>query len=235
MAENRRGKENRFYFSRGQMVLLGAAFTFASLIIFVFGVFVGKGIEGRKIQQKEEPLVRIPVKPSVAQPSPAPAAPMKDEITFNESLPKRTPEAGAAEDKAKTAKPAEKMAKAETKAEVRPKVEAVAAKTAEKKSEKSAAAAEATKKNKPEAIDQKDEGKVWRAQVNALPDEHAAKQIVDRLRNKGYNAYVMEVQNKGKSWFRVSVGKFNSREEADKMVETLRSKENFPKAFAASR
>ena len=34
MAENRRGKENRFYFSRGQMVLLGGAFTLASLVIY---------------------------------------------------------------------------------------------------------------------------------------------------------------------------------------------------------
>ena len=49
MAENRRGKDSRFYFSRGQMILLGAAFTFASLIIFILGVFVGKGIEGRKL------------------------------------------------------------------------------------------------------------------------------------------------------------------------------------------
>ena len=52
--------------------------------------------------------------------------------------------------------------------------------------------------------------------MNAFPDENAAKQIVDRLKNKGYNAYVTEVQNRGKPWFRVSVGKYNSREEADK-------------------
>ncbi len=48
------------------------------------------------------------------------------------------------------------------------------------------------------------------------------KQLVDRLKNKGYNAYVTEVQNKDKTWFRVSVGKFGSREEADKIVETLK-------------
>ena len=37
MAENRRGKDNRFYFSRGQMVLLGGAFTLTAAIIFVLG------------------------------------------------------------------------------------------------------------------------------------------------------------------------------------------------------
>jgi cell division septation protein DedD len=81
----------------------------------------------------------------------------------------------------------------------------------------------------------KDNGKMWRAQVNAYPDERSAKQIVDRLKNKGYNAYVSEAQNKGKTWYRVNVGKYGSREEADKVVEVLKSKENFTKAFAASK
>ena len=42
MAENRRGKDKRFYFSRGQFVLLGAALH-CFLIIFFFGVLVGRG------------------------------------------------------------------------------------------------------------------------------------------------------------------------------------------------
>ncbi len=232
MAENRRGKENRFYFSRGQLVLLGAAFTFASLIIFVLGVFVGKGIEARKLQQKEEPLVRIPVKPSAQQSGSAPVAPVKDEITFNESRPKPPATAVAAENKSQAARSDDRVVKAETAS----RIDTGASKSPEKKTEKSLAAGETPKKSEPaESTEQKDEDKVWRAQVNAFPDEQSAKQIVDRLKNKGYNAYVTEVQNRGKSWFRVSVGKYNSREEAEKMVEGLRSKENFPKAFVASR
>ena len=231
MAENRRGKENRFYFSRGQLVLLGAAFTFASLIIFVLGVFVGKAIEARKLQQQEEPLVRIPVKPGAQQPGPAPVAPAKDEITFNESMPKPPAAAAAAENKSQAAR-SETVVKAESAS----RIDTGASKLPEKKAEKSALAGDPPKKSEPaESIDQKDQEKIWRAQVNAFPDERSAKQIVDRLKNKGYNAYVTEVQNRGKSWFRVSVGKYGSREEAEKMVEGLRSKENFPKAFAASR
>lgn len=237
MAENRRGKDGRFYFSRGQMVLLGAAFTAASLIIFVLGVFVGKGIEGRKLLKKEEPLVKIPIKPGAAEPTPVPAAPSKNEITFNESVPKQAAAAAAAEEPRAAAKAAEKVAKAEARDGAAAKGEAPpASRIAEKKSEKPAPAeASAKKAETAEAADAKDAGKVWRAQVNAFPDERSAKQIVDRLKNKGYNAYVTEVQNRGKSWYRVSVGKYNSREEADKMVEALRSKENYPKAFAASR
>ena len=230
MAENRRGRESRFYFSRGQMILLGAAFTVTSVIIFVLGVFVGKAIEGRNLLKKEEPLVRIPVKPSAQQSGGAPVAPSKDEITFNASLPASGAAVAAAEDKPGASKPAEKTGKLAAKQDP-----GTAAKASDKKAETSPRAEASRKTEAAEPSEKKEQGKIWRAQVNAFPDERSAKQIVDRLKNKGYNAYVTEVQNRGKSWYRVSVGKYNSRDEADKMVEAMRTKENFPKAFAASR
>ena len=222
MAENRRGKENRFYFSRGQMVLLGGAFTLASLVIFFIGMFVGRGIEERKIAKREEPLVKIPLRPENAA-TDGPTTSKKDEITFNVAPPKE-PVAPQTQEKTKPEKPAEKIAKAE-----------VAALKPEKKSE--AVKAEAAAKNAEASADAEaaDGGKVWRAQVNAFPDERSAKLLVDRLKNKGYNAYVSETQNRGKTWYRVSVGRYNSREEAEKIVEALRTKENHPKAFAASK
>lgn len=222
MAENRRGKENRFYFSRSQMVLLGAAFTLASLVIFILGMFVGKSIEARKLRQQEEPLVRIPIKPTAPQSSAVAVPPSKEELTFNESVGKQSAGGSKTDDKA-------------VKSQIRQDVknEAATPRAAEKKTEKASVAGETTRK--ADASASQDDDKSWRAQVNAFPDERSAKQIVDRLKNKGYNAYVTEVQNRGKSWYRVSVGKYASREEADKTVEALRTKENFPKAFTASR
>jgi len=220
MAENRRGKENRYYYTRGQMVLLGAAFTSAAVVIFFLGMFVGKGIEERKILKKDEPLVKIPVKPEGAPGGGA--AQRKDEITFN------GPEAKAsapsvAEEKAKE-KPTEKIVVAEAAPKaVEKKTEKIAAETAPKKTE-SAAGTEAG-----------DPGTVWRAQVNAFPDERSAIQLVDRLKNKGYNAYVSDVQNRGKTWYRVSVGRYDSREQAEKIADALRTKENHSNAFAASK
>jgi hypothetical protein len=75
------------------------------VVIFFLGMFVGKGVEERKILKKDEPLVKIPVKPESA---PGGAAQKKDEITFNgpeakSSVPSVT------EEKAKE-KPAEKIA-----------------------------------------------------------------------------------------------------------------------------
>jgi cell division septation protein DedD len=233
MAENRRGKENRLYFTRGQMILLGGAFTLTSVIIFLIGMFVGKGIEERKIAKKEEPLVKIPVKPSSKETSGSPAAQGKDEISFNDAPSKSASVVPPAEEKSKDVKPAEKVA---TETKPPEKTEPPATKRAEKKVEMSAPPAETAKRVETmETAPERDQGRIWRVQVNAYPDERSAKLIVDRLKNKGYNAYVTEAQNKGKTWFRVSVGKYGTREEADKIVEVLKSKENFTKAFVSSK
>jgi cell division septation protein DedD len=221
MAENRRGKENRFYFSRVQMLLMGVAFGLASLAIFLLGMFVGKGIEERKIAKKEEPLVKIPVAPEGGVSGTQ--AQKKDEITFNNSVAK-APTAPLVEEIAKEEKPAVKTAKTEIPA---PKVE--------RKTEK--AAVETTSKQTETGgnAESTDQSKTWRVQVNAFPDDRSAKLLVDRLKNKGYNAYVSEVENAGKTWYRVSVGQYSTRKEADKVLEVLKTKEKFPKAFAASK
>lgn len=202
------------------MIVLGGTFTLASVVIFLIGMMVGKVIEERKILKKDEPLVRMPVKPVAG------GATKSDEITFYDTLAKSRTQTASAEPiqevKAveKPARTVEKEAKAKTEA-----------KPAESKAEKAKAVAESAKQEPADSAD----GKIWRAQVDAFPDERSAKQLVDRLKNKGYNAYVTEVQLRGKPWYRVSVGRYAAREEADKVVNSLKGKENYAKAFAASK
>ncbi len=221
MAENRRGKENRYYFSRGQMVLLGGVFVLASVVIFFLGMVIGKSLEERKIASKEEPLVRIPVNPGGAKSGPTVSKP--DEVTFNDGESKVSNTAAVA-DKSPSDKVPAKVTKAEAPA---PK--------AEKKPEKVTVEAAPKQQEAVTRSEAAESSRVWRAQVNAFPDERSAKLLVDRLKNKGYNAYVSEVQNRGRTWFRVSVGRYDSRDEAEKTVETLKAKENFSRAFAASK
>lgn len=226
MAENRKGKDSRYYLSRGQMIILGGTFTLASIVVFLIGMMVGKELEERKILKREEPLVRMPVKPAAG------AAAKNDEITFYDTLAKSRGGQALAEQPTKETRPAEKANHSElkeTKAAAKPEIPA--AKATEEKTAKSQPAVENPRSESADTA----ENKVWRAQVDAFPDERSAKLLVDRLKNKGYNAYVTEVELRGKPWYRVSVGKYRSREEADKVVSSLKGKENYAKAFAASK
>jgi DedD protein len=237
MAENRRGKDNRFYFSRGQLVLLGGTFTVSAAIIFLLGIFVGKNIEESKAAKREQPLVKIPVNPASQGAARSATIPTQDEITFNGFGPKpeRSPVGAAA--KVNDQRLPQKVTRAEAKeAKSQTTGEAADERTPTKRAENATAPDNPAKKAESKATaDGKDQGKVWRAQVDAFVDDKSAKQLVERLKNKGYNAYVTEQQNHGKLWYRVNVGKYSSRDEADKVIQTLKTKENFINAFAASK
>jgi cell division septation protein DedD len=239
MAENRRERDKRFYFSRGQLVLLGSAFTLASLVIFLLGIFVGKRIEERRVAKPEEPLIRIPVKPSGQDTSGASAGQSKEEITFYDTLAKSARAELPPESKLNEVKQPEKEAQPgtkeppprtkETPPPARPKAETKPAEKARVAAPKSSPAPVA------QAAGGGESGQAWYVQVNALPDENSAKIWVDRLRKKGYKAYLSEARVNGKVWYRVRVGQYGSREEAEKMEGTLKTKEKLSNAFATHR
>jgi cell division septation protein DedD len=228
MAENRRDREKRFYFSRGQLVLLGGAFVLASLIIFFLGIVVGRGIEERKMARPEEPLIKIPVNPSAQGSGAGPASQAKEELTFYDTLIKSSNSGSSSEEKASEATQPEKAIKPERK-EVKAKGREVSAAVSLRTEEKPPA-----EKFKTAQLSNtvEESGKAWYVQVNAFPDEKSGKVSVDRLKNKGYNAYLTEARNKGRLWYRVRVGEFRTREEAERIADILKSKENFPSAFA---
>lgn len=263
MAENRKEAENGvYYFKKSQAVAVAAGFAATAALVFLLGIVVGQGIEERKLRKQEEPLVKVPLQPGTKT---AQATPGKDELTFYDTLggaPRASqPPVAPAVPAVKETKPAEKVAKAEpppakepeTKEaqEAKPVKETKAVKTAgaaettppapqktKEKAEKVAAAengkeaaeksAEAEKKTDPAA-------RVWTVQVNAYPEESRAQKLAERLKEKGYEAYVVAANVKGKEWYRVRVGRFPTRAKARELVEELQTKENFTKAIAVSR
>jgi DedD protein len=236
MAENRRERDKRFFFSRGQLVLLGSAFTLASIVIFLLGIFVGKRIEERRVAKPEEPLIRLPVKPSGQDTSGASAGQSKEEITFYDTLAKSARAELPPEGKSNEVKQPEKATQPdakeppsrskETPPPARSKPETKPAEKAKATAQKSNPAPAA------QAAEGAESGQAWYVQVNALPDENSAKVWVDRLRKKGYKAYLTEARVKGKIWYRVRVGQYSSREEAQKVENTLKNKEKLSNAFA---
>jgi cell division septation protein DedD len=221
MAEIRRERDKRYYFSRSQLVLLGGAFALASVIIFFFGIIVGRGIEERKMTRPEEPLIKIPVNPSARGSGKGAAGQARDELTFYDTLVQSSNSESSA-----TGEPKPTQSAREVKTKGRETLGPGALRAAEKPSRE-------VPNDTPAQNTATESGQAWYVQVNAFPDEKSGQIFVDKLKNKGYKAYLTEGRNQGQLWYRVRVGEFSSREEAERIAEILKAKENFPKAFAA--
>lgn len=201
-----------YYLSRGQLVILAGGFTVTSVVVFFLGVFIGQGIEERKLLKNEEPLVKIPVAPLLQGSGAEPSA--KEEITFYDTLAKVPKEEGATRsetDKA-SAKPA-KVSDAEPEPASRDKETTGAAAKAREPSDRAP----------------------WTVQVNAFPRERDADRLAKRLKDRGYDAYVVVTEIRGKTWYRVRVGHFGTRAEAKALQEDLKAKENLTQSIAVSR
>ena len=256
MAENRKGRGQGFYYwTRAQLLILAVGFVVTSVVVFFLGMLIGQGMEERKLIKKEEPLIKIPVQP-LPQGSAASGTPGKEEMTFYDTLGK-SPTGGAPVTRvepAKEIKPAEKAVKPagkETKPPVQEEKVAVAEKVAKVKpaekvkekaaAEKSPPLAE-VKKEAPvqraqegEAAKTTAEKKVWAVQVNAYPLERDAKSLAKKLKDKGYDAYVVPTSIKGRDWYRVRVGRLETPEEAKALQAKLKARENFTKSITTSK
>jgi cell division septation protein DedD len=74
---------------------------------------------------------------------------------------------------------------------------------------------------------------LWTVQASATTDINDAKALLDHLKAKGYDAFIVEAEVKGQYWYRIRVGNLPSRQEAQALGKTLQSKEGFRDAFVA--
>jgi cell division septation protein DedD len=69
-------------------------------------------------------------------------------------------------------------------------------------------------------------GGAYTVQVASLESENKAVRMADRLKKRGYPAYIHEVSIKGKTYYRVKCGTINNRKEAGDFKSLLAQKEN---------
>jgi cell division septation protein DedD len=251
MAENRKGNEaGLYYLSKAQLLLVTVGFAVTCVLVFLLGIVIGQGIEERKLLKQEEPLVKVPIQPqSPSAKSSQDAPPKDDQLTFYDTLGK----GGGAS--AKQSPPVEKAVKMKPASDTQPAAEVKEAKSVpieppppakEIKTAKGAPAdaapAQKEVKEKPEpeklqtaAKTNEDAARDWTVQVNAFPDERSAQRLADRLKQKGYDAYVTTANFNGRDWYRVRVGHYATRAQAKQFLEQIQSKENLTKAIAVSK
>jgi cell division septation protein DedD len=191
-----------------QLVFLFMAATVVSVVIFLCGVLVGRGVRAGEPQAAESTTAAVAPDPGVAgapptaEPSPpappiAPIAPIApiDDLSYPDRLQRDAP-------------PEEAIAPA-------PVADAPPPRT------RPAPAPAAVSSAPPSASG-------FVVQVAALRDQKDADAIVKRLIGKGYPAYVLApAQGAPAPVYRVQVGKFSNLREADETAARLEKEEHF--------
>jgi DedD protein len=193
-----------------QLVFLFMAATVVSVVIFLCGVLVGRGVRAERGLIAEQPAAPVETTPDPAPAAaPAPPPPGSDP----------TVAAAPAEDLTYPELEKQNAEKAPPKSE--PKLESKPEpKTDPKPAVPAPSTAEATSGSEPT-------GAGYAVQIAALNVRSEADEIAKRLTSKGYAAYVLAPPKGTPSVFRVRVGKFSTRREADSVAARLRKEEQF--------
>jgi cell division septation protein DedD len=209
-----------------QLVFLFMATTVVSVVIFLLGVWVGRGVP---VQQAAEPFADPALMASAPAPSPVPVpvadggiladeppAPPEEaaeELSFKrrlegegtrETLDRTPPAAGRP-----AAPPARQAQQPQTHPQTRP--------ASQEPAQRAAASAPAAGQAQPGT---------WVVQVHALRDRGVANGIVKRLSDKGYPAFLV-ASGPPSGIYRVQVGRFRDRTEAERVLERLSKEEQY--------
>ncbi|MGE5306815.1 MAG: SPOR domain-containing protein [Alphaproteobacteria bacterium] len=76
-----------------------------------------------------------------------------------------------------------------------------------------------------------DSNKKWSVQISAAPGKDIADTLVQRLKASGYDGYVVRAEVKGQTYYRVRVGHFDAREEAESVRQSLTRQEGYRDAY----
>jgi cell division septation protein DedD len=198
-----------------QLVFLFMAVTVVSVVIFLLGVMVGRGV--RAEQGPTDPLAAAEVataatetpEPPAVTAAPAEGAPATaaEELSYPNRLGNNAAPAEVLRDT-----PAPASRRSNPAADAKP---ATASKPP-------AAAASTVSNTTAEPA-----GAGFAIQLTALARREEAEGIVKRLAAKGYSAYVMEPGAGAPTVFRVRVGKFKERREAEAVASRLQKEEQF--------
>jgi cell division protein FtsN len=74
----------------------------------------------------------------------------------------------------------------------------------------------------------------WAVQVGSYSQRKDAESRAKKLSDKGYDAYVVVTNVKGRRWYQLRIGRSASRAEAVKLQDTLKVKEHLRESFVVS-
>ncbi len=201
-----------------QLVFLFMAATVVSVVIFLCGVLVGRGVRAERSVADEtssSPVADVPAPPPAPAPAgsdptaAAPPAPAADDLTYFDRL-------GSQKAPAEQLKPPASDKNDRDKGDKKP---------VERQDKKAASPPPAPAV--PAAQPAEPTGQGYAVQIAALNVRTEAEAIAKRLTTKGYSAYVLAPPRGTPVVYRVRVGKFPTRREAESIATRLKKEEQF--------
>ena len=201
-----------------QVVFLFMATTVVFVMIFLCGVLVGRGVRAERGGEADSPITEgapsgspAPASSMTTSAAPsasaeAPAPPAQDELSYQKELTGKNKPAETLKPRAEPQKPAASAAQPEPAA---PQVKAAAS------------------PQTPPAADVPISGRsgAWVLQVSAMKNRDAASTIVRRLVSKGYPAFLALPPAGSPQMFRVQIGKYADRRDAEQIARRLEKEE----------
>jgi cell division septation protein DedD len=206
-----------------QLVFLFMAATVVSVVIFLCGVLVGRGVRAERGADAAALSAAAEPTPQALEPRPAPAPagsdptaaaapPTVDDLSYTDRLEASKP----SPERLKSPEQPARVAGARPAA-----APAAAPRTATPPTAAPAStSAAATVNNEPP-------GTGYAVQIAALNVRSEADAIAKRLASKGYAAYVVSPASGTPQIYRVRIGKFESRRDAETMATKLEKEEQF--------
>ncbi len=237
MTDVQKSDEKRYYFRRGQIVMILAGFAITAVIIYFLGLLTGMHMKEKMLVNQEDSLSRIPVQPllegadsieggKLEKDTPPPnltPAPSKSVVTKQEQRSRDKQPEQLAKSEVKSAEPRVKKSKSTVKEKAVGKVD----------EKTSAVPAKGEESSQAKGGGPKTAAGTWTVQVNSYPDEASAVVWEYALRKRGYDAYTVKAQIGTKTWYRVRVGSVATQDEAESLRKNLATKEGFGDAFLA--
>jgi DedD protein len=216
-----------------QLIFLFMAATVVSVVIFLCGVMVGRGVRSGRGETTPSAELETPAQaaPAPIAPAPAPASSAAAKGQANQPMPP-VPEDDTSAYKDLTAvKPKDTALATPAKGQAKPAQAAPAPPKAAATGKAAVAETAAPKPEPPAPVDKDKPAAVtsggYAVQLTALRDRSEADAMVKRLAGKGYPAYVVNPLPGKPPVYRVQVGRYQNRADADRIASRLQKEEQF--------
>ena len=205
-----------------QLVFLFIVTTTVIVVVFLCGVKVGRGARDAQVDEPEQVNAAAPATqpaPVAAPPAtepPAPAADAQEDLSY----PKRLQSEGTPQETLKR----QEEAKIEPAAAPKPAVAPAAAVPTPVATSEKVPPALASTDNLPTS----GRAGTWAIQVIATRDRAIAGSVLNKLAAKGYPAFLVNPSaNATPAWYKVQVGRYNDRSEAEKVSLRIKKEEQY--------